>query len=98
MILERRTVSRKTPLDGKLEVSSESAARIGPLGPDIPLTTGGHTGSARLHTLACTCGKGSAGSHVHHFLESPLFRTLRPESEIRVTLNVDRGLLVIEPG
>lgn len=91
MLLEERTVSRKTPLDGRLEISVETARRLGPLGPDIRLASGGRQGVARLHAMACTCAKGAAGSHVHHFLESPLLRTLAPESTARVELDETGG-------
>ncbi len=96
MLLEQRSVSRKTPLDGKLEISPDSAARIGPLGPAIPLTSGGREGTARLHFLACTCARGEGGSHVHHFLESALFRALQPESQVQVELDEARGAVRVE--
>ncbi len=87
MLLEQRSVSRKTPLDGMLEISAAAAARISERGPRIQLRSAGHEGSARLRTLECDCAKGVAGRHTHHFLESPLLRTLAPGSEVRVELH-----------
>ena len=91
ILLEERTVSRKTPLDGKLEISAETARRLGPLGPDMTVAAGGHDGTARLHSMACTCARGAAGSHVHHFLESSLFRSLRPEATARIEMDETSG-------
>lgn len=96
MILEQRPVSRKTPLDGKLEISAEAAGRVGALGPDIPVAAGGRQGTARLHLLACTCTRGSGGSHVHHFLESPLFRSLTPDARVAIVLDEEHGVLHID--
>ena len=88
MLLERRTVSRKTPLDGMLEISADAAARLAPLlGDDFALASAGRTGRARLRSMPCGCAKGAGGGHVHHFVESPLLTSLVPESVVRVELD-----------
>ena len=79
--LERLTVGRKTPRDGKLEVAPETAERLRALGSAALAVTvrprgGGNAqrANASVTSMDCTCEKGrAAGQHVHHFLSSPLF-------------------------
>ena len=99
MLLERRIVSRKTPLDGKLEISPDVAARLAGLGDDFALASAGRTGRARLESMTCSCAKGAGSGHVHHFVESPLLTALAPESVVRLELDAAQpGTLRIEPG
>ena len=91
MLLERRTVSRKTPRDGRLEISAESAARLAALADDFAVTTGGAMGRGRLEAMPCGCAKGAGGGHVHHFVESPLLMALVPESTVVVELDESGG-------
>lgn len=99
MFIEQCTVSRKTPLDGKLEISAAAAAKIETLGESFPLRTASGEGRARLHEMTCTCTKASAsGQHLHHFVESNALRALEPGTDVRVELDDDRpGSLSIEP-
>ena len=99
MFIEQCTVSRKTPLDGKLEISAAAAAKIETLGESFPLRTASGEGRARLHEMTCTCTKASAsGQHLHHFVESDALRALEPGTDVRVELDDDRpGSLSIEP-
>lgn len=97
MLLEHCTVSRKTPLDGKLEISQEAAARLAPFGPDLPLFSAEQQDTAQLSALACTCGKGASGRHVHHFIESPLLRTLAPGVVVSVNLDEQERRIRVEP-
>lgn len=78
--LERLTVGRKTPRDGKLEVAPETAERLRALGSDafaVTVRSGdgdAQRANASVTSMDCTCEKGrAAGQHVHHFLSSPLF-------------------------
>ena len=88
MLIERRTVSRKTPLDGKLEISESAAELLASLGANFVLRTSDGEGSARLHEMRCTCAKAaSAGEHRHHFVESDLLRALEPGTDVRVELD-----------
>ena len=88
MIIEQSTVSRKTPLDGRLEISAGAAERLASLGATFPVRTEKDEGLARLHEMSCTCAKaGSAGSHVHHFVESDILRALEPGTGVRVELD-----------
>ncbi len=88
MLLERRTVSRKTPNDGKLEISSAAAAAMSALGAAITARCGDRTGPAAIVTMKCTCAKGP-GQHEHVFLQSDLFRTLDAGAEVEVHLEND---------
>ena len=97
MLLDERTVSRKTPLDGRIEISAAAADRLAPLGDEFALVSAGRAGRGRLRSLACTCAKGAGGDHVHHFVESPLLAQLTPGAAVRVELD-ERGPEVrIEP-
>lgn len=95
MFVEQRTVSRKTPLDGKLEISAATAARLKALGASLTLRTQAGEGRASLHEMSCTCTKAQAsGQHLHHFIESDLLRALEPSTEVRVELDDARPALI----
>ena len=96
MLLDQRAVSRKTPLDGKLEVSPEAAARLAALGEEFALVSGGREERGRVERMACACAKGAEGGHVHHFVASPALRALEPGSEVRVELDEARGTVRVE--
>ncbi|MDQ2768654.1 MAG: hypothetical protein M3Y30_16050 [Gemmatimonadota bacterium] len=88
VLIEQRTVSRKTPNDGKLEISAQAADRLASLGATFPLRTDGGEGSARLHAMSCTCAKAASGAeHLHHFVESEILRALEPGTDVRVELD-----------
>ena len=98
MFIEQRTVSRKTPRDGKLEISAVAAAQLESLGDSFPLRTESSEGRARLDSMSCTCEKAAAsGQHLHHFLESDVLRALEPGTDVRVAIDDARpGSLLIE--
>jgi hypothetical protein len=88
VLIEHRTVSRKTPLDGRLEISESAVAHLQPLGEKFHVRTAHGEGSARLHARTCMCAKsGSAGQHMHHFVESDLLRALEPGERVRLELD-----------
>ena len=88
MVIEQPTVSRKTPLDGRLEISESTAAKLAPLGETFPVRTAHGSGEARLHTMTCTCARStSTGQHVHHFVESDVLRALEPGARVRLELD-----------
>jgi hypothetical protein len=101
VLLEQRAVGRKTPLDGRLELSPEAAARVGALGEEFSVIATGREGVGRVETLECTCGKQPGAKpgerHVHHFVASPLFRELAAGASIRLELDDARAALVVEP-
>ena len=97
MVIEQPTVSRKTPLDGRLEISESTAAQLAPLGDTFAVRTAHGSGEARLHAMTCTCAKSErTGPHVHHFVESVVLRALEPGSRVRIELDGARpGSLAI---
>ena len=96
VFLEQRLVSRKTPVDGKLELSSDTAARLEALGGAFPVVSLGREDQGQLESMECTCAK-AAGGHVHHFVVSPLFRALAPGSVVNVMLDDTRSAVSVEP-
>lgn len=96
-LLEHQTVSRKTPKDGRLEISAAVASRLSALASEFPIESGGRSGTARLESITCTCAKRQGERHVHHFLEAPLLRELAPGSEVRVELEEARQALRVAP-
>jgi len=97
MLLDERSVSRKTPLDGRLEISAVAADRLAALGDEFALVCAGRDGRGRLRSLACTCEKGNGGGHVHHFVESPLLAALAPGTAVRVELDERAPTVRVEP-
>jgi len=93
--IEHRTVSRKTPADGKLEITKAAAGRLEPLGAQFPLLVDGKPGDGALGTMPCTC-RGHDKPHVHYFVESDRLRSLAAGSEVDLFLDEDaRRLLVV---
>ena len=87
MIQENRTVSRKTPRDGKLEISPSAASVVAGFGTEFDLEADGRPARARLVGMPCTCTKAPAsGAHVHYFLESEPLKGLPPDSVVRVEI------------
>ena len=94
-LLEERTVSRKTPRDGKLEITRPTGLRLEQLGnPTLEIETPAGPGTATLTTQACTC-RGPDNPHEHWFLTSPLFRALVPGSI--VSLSLESARIVVRP-
>ena len=87
MLLQHQTVSRKTPGDGRLEISAETAQRVSALGEEFQLEAPAGSERATVHTMTCTCGKRGDGAHLHYFLESPVLKKLTPETDVRVELD-----------
>jgi hypothetical protein len=96
MLLERRTVSRKTPNDGRLEITKPSAAKCEALGASfhVEVNDGRHT--ARLGTMKCTC-RGVDHPHVHYFIESSAFKALVPGDKVDVELDASRKTIRVVP-
>lgn len=100
MLLEQRSVSHKTPLDGKLEISPAVASRLATLGAELMVASGGREQRARLEAMTCACEKGRAMNggepHTHHFVEAPILKELAPGADIRLDLDETRPLLRID--
>ena len=92
--LEQRTVSRKTPSDGRLEISPAVAAQLEALGESFHLVSDGRDADARIRSMACSCAKGAGSGHLHHFIEADLLRELEPGRAVRIALDDARADLV----
>src|SRR3954452_9777703 len=90
MFLERSRVSRKTPKDGKLEISEGAAARVGALPTRFELVVNGERGVGSLDRMRCTC-RGAENAHTHHFLQSELFKSLPADPDVSIDLLEDSG-------
>jgi len=97
MLIERRIVSRKTPLDGRLEISYDAAARLESLGTQFPIRASNEAGVARVESMPCTCEKAQGAQHVHHFVESAILRALIPGSEVSVEIDGGTAIVRSEP-
>ena len=92
--IERRTVSRKTAGDGKLEITNVAARRLESLGDRFPLVVSGKGGVATLSNMPCTC-RGGDKPHVHYFVESDLLRSLAAGTEVDLLLDEDGKRLLV---
>ena len=96
MHLDRRTVSRKTPRDGKLEISEAAAARLARLSAGVTVEWDGSTAAGVLSTFTCTCG--TAGRpHEHHFLQSQILASLPVGTEVDLILRADTVHVAVTP-
>ena len=96
MLLERRTVSRKTPNDGKLEISPAAADAMSVLGAALIAEWADRRAPAAIVAMSCTCAKGT-GQHEHVFLQSDLFRTLQAGAEVDVHLEQGPPRVAVTP-
>ncbi len=91
MLLEVRAASRKTPGDGRFEISENTARRLTPLASPLQLELDALPGHGHLEQMMCTCQK-AGEPHVHHFLVSDVFRAMHPERTYALEL-MDGGLV-----
>jgi len=94
--VEQRTVSRKTPGDGKLEITKVAAHALESLGATFALQVGEQGGHASLGSMPCTC-RGEEKAHVHWFVESALLRALVPGSSVDLVLDEPGKRLLVVP-
>ena len=94
MFLDRSTVSRKTPKDGKLEITESAAARVGALPTRFELVVNGELGVGSLESMRCTC-RGAEHAHTHHFLQSELLKGLPVGGDVSVELLDDVATIVV---
>lgn len=92
MLLERQTVSRKTPRDGRLEITGRAAARLRDLGHALEVELDGHRSGSTVESMTCTC-RGDATPHAHYFLQSARFTQLTPGTEVDLELDESRGVV-----
>ena len=95
MLPERVTVSRKTPSDGKLELSRAAAEALGLGARELPLVVGGARGQAAVSVLECQCTRAErTGVHAHYFLESELLKGLEAGRAVTVARRADGAVEV----
>lgn len=95
MLLERRVVSRKTPADGRLEITKRAAKRFDELDGTFDLELAGDRVPAKLGAMDCTC-RGVDNPHVHYFIESPALKRLTPGDEVEIELDTTARLVRVE--
>jgi hypothetical protein len=88
-------VSRKTPLDGRLEIPESLAVRLSELEMPIHVLLAGEETVASVEGMACTCAK-AGGSHHHHFLAADVLKSLPAGAQARLTIDIDEGVVSIE--
>jgi hypothetical protein len=94
MFLERSRVSRKTPKDGKLEITEGAAALVSALSESFDVVVNGERGAGSIDRMSCTC-RGAENAHTHHFLQSELLKRLPADSDVSIDLLEDAGAVVI---
>ena len=92
MYLETVRVSRKTPGDGKLQVTATTFRSVEGAGNRLTVALRSREAACGVQTIECTCNKGehAAGAgvaHRHYFLQSTLFHSLTPEATVRLDLD-----------
>jgi hypothetical protein len=90
------TVSRKTPLDGRLEIPASLADRLLSSEQSLQLWVYGAEGSVQVEEMACTCSKAAGPNHVHSFLASDILRALPPNANVTLTVDLDSGVIRID--
>jgi hypothetical protein len=95
VFLERRTVSRKTPGDGRLEITKSVAQRLESLGPTLVIDSDGNRVRGTIGTFACTC-RGESNPHVHYFLETERLKQLSPGNEIDIELDETSNRVILK--
>jgi hypothetical protein len=98
MLLEVREVSRKTPRDGRLEITGETARRLAPFGATLPVEVDLQRAEGALEVMACQCEKGGGlAGHTHHFVRSSLFAALTVGETVVLELLEGPVLAVARP-
>ena len=89
-------VSRKTALDGRLEIPESLAHRLTANEAPVTISVPGGQAEVRVEEMACTCAKGAGGNHVHHFLAADALKALPAGANVNLAVDVDEGLVRIE--
>ena len=97
VLLLQTVVSRKTPLDGRLEIPASLADRLASTGEPLSVVVGGEEEPVHLEEMSCTCAKAAAGAaHVHSFLSSEILKVLPVGANVSLAVDVDEGVISIE--
>jgi hypothetical protein len=85
-MIESAIVGRKTPGDGKLEVSPALATMLGGGAWPVTVHIAGRAVPGSVQIMECTCAKaGMSGKHAHHFVQCDAFRDLPPGTALELT-------------
>jgi hypothetical protein len=90
MLTFTTNVSRKTPLDGRLEIPASLADRLSSSGEPLSLSLQGSEESVNVEAMACTCSK-AGGQHEHHFLAAESLKGLAPNSSVTLAVDLETG-------
>ena len=96
MLVLQTIVSRKTPLDGRLEIPASLADRLS--GEALSVTVLGEQEPVQLEEMACTCAKGAGSRHMHSFLSGEILKALPAGANVSLEVDVDEGQIRIELG
>jgi hypothetical protein len=97
MLLFQTIVSRKTPLDGRLEIPASLADRLAASGEPLSVEVLGEQEPVQLEEMSCTCAKASVGgTHVHNFLASEILKSLPAGANVSLAVDVDEGVIRID--
>ena len=96
MLHVKTVVSRKTPLDGRLEIPESLAHRLSSSDTTPSIALQGDEFPASVERMACTCVKGAGANHRHHFLSSERLKSLPAGAGVSLVVDVDRGIIGIE--
>ncbi len=84
--IERAVVGRKTPADGKLEITAALAHELGGDGAEIEVRVASAEVRGVVEAMPCTCAKaGASGKHEHHFVQCDVFRELGVGTQLQLT-------------
>ena len=97
MLTFTTSVSRKTPLDGRLEIPASLADRLLSSGEPLLLSVYGVDEAVSVEAMACTCAKaGRAGGHEHHFLTAESLKGLAPDTSVTLLVDLEGGRIEID--
>src|SRR5688572_12087039 len=96
VLLLQTVVSRKTPLDGRLEIPESLAGRLASTGEPLSVVVGGEEEPVQIEEMSCTCAKAAGGAHVHSFLSSEILKALPVGANVSLAVDVDQGVISIE--
>lgn len=94
MLLQQAVVSRKTPLDGRLEILAAVADRLLDVGP-LTIVVAGTEEEGRVEEMPCTCAK-AGGAHTHFFISSPALMALTPGANVSLSSDVDEAIVQVD--
>src|SRR5215207_1600250 len=96
MLTFTTSASRKTPLDGRLEIPASLAYRLQSTEMPLVLAISGNESSVNVETMACTCAKGAGNNHEHHFLRAESLKALAPNANVILLVDLEAGRIEID--